>query len=58
MGLAPAEAQKAPESIQKRVEAPAATAPTGPTQSEQDELAAALEELEAEAEAEKRKAGR
>jgi len=58
MGLAPAEPQKAPESIQKRVEAPSAAAPTGPTQSEQDELAAALEELEAEAEAEKRKAGR
>jgi phage shock protein A len=56
MGLAPAEEAKPPaENVQARVEAPAATTP----QSEQDELAAALEEMEAEqVQEEKRKAGR
>ena len=58
MGLAPAELEKAPGApIQARVEAPAAQAPAA--KSENDELAAALEELEAEQQAEeKRKAGR
>ena len=58
MGLAPAELEKAPAApVQARVEAPAATAPAA--RSENDELAAALEELEAEQQAEeKRKAGR
>ena len=57
MGLAPAELEKAPAApVQARVEAPAATPPA---RSENDELAAALEELEAEQQAEeKRKAGR
>ena len=51
MGLAPAETTPAPvESVQKRVEAPAAseTASEAQQRSEQEELAAALEELEAE----------
>ncbi len=61
MGLAPAELEKAPAapSVQARVESPAATAPAAGARSENDELAAALEELEAEQQAEeKRKAGR
>jgi phage shock protein A len=62
MGLAPAEAPeaRAPVSpVQARVEAPAAQGAAGEKQSEQDELAAALEEMEAEQQAEeKRKAGR
>jgi phage shock protein A len=45
MGLAPAEAPPA-ETVQARVEASAATG--APTQAEQDELALALEEMEAE----------
>jgi phage shock protein A len=58
MGLAPPEEAPAPRAeVPKRVEAPAAPAPA--TRSEQDELAAALEEMEAEQQAEeKRKAGR
>jgi len=52
--LPPEEAPPAKAEVQARVEAPA-----GPTQSEQDELAAALEEMENEAQADqKRKAGR
>ena len=65
MGLAPADApaERAPAApVQARVEAPAATTEAGAAgtkQSEQDELAAALEEMEAEQQAEeKRKAGR
>jgi phage shock protein A len=55
--LPPAEKEAGPQPVQARVEAPAAGAP--PAKSEQDELAAALEELEAEQVAdEKRKAGR
>ena len=57
MGMLPAEEPKAAEeTVQARVEAPAATS----TKSEQDELAAALEEMEAEQvqQEEKRKAGR
>ena len=59
MGMLPAEEAKAPAAnVQARVEAPAATASTT-TASERDELAAALEEMEAEQQAEeKRKAGR
>ncbi len=54
MGLLPAEAPKPAEkeAVQARVEA----APTGPSKAEQEELAAALEEMEAEQE--QRKAGR
>src|SRR5215472_1983437 len=44
--LPPEEKEAAPQPVQARVEAPAATAPAA--KSEQDELAAALEELEAE----------
>ena len=62
MGMMPAEAPAAPqEKVQARVEAPkeAAVANTGPSRSEQEELAAALEELEAEQnQQEQRKAGR
>jgi phage shock protein A len=64
MGLAPAETTPAPaESVQKRVEAPAAipeTASEAQQRSEQEELAAALEELEAEERAagDQRKASR
>jgi phage shock protein A len=56
MGILPPEEVKAPAPpVQARVEAPAAA----PTKGEQEELAAALEELEAEqAQEEKRKAGR
>jgi phage shock protein A len=58
MGILPPEEQRAAAPpVQARVEAPAATGPS--TKSEQDELAAALEELEAEqVQEEKRKAGR
>jgi phage shock protein A len=57
MGILPPEEAKAPAPpVQARVEAPAAGAPS---KSEQEELAAALEELEAEqAQEEKQKAGR
>jgi phage shock protein A len=63
MGLAPAETTPAPvESVQKRVEAPPVTetASEATTRSEQEELAAALEELEAEERAagDQRKASR
>ncbi len=56
MGMLPPEEAPAPKAeVQARVEAPA----QGPSQSEQDELAAALEEMENEAQADqKRKAGR
>ena len=59
MGMLPAEEPKAPEAtVQARVEAPAPAAEAG-SQSERDELAAALEELEVEQQTEeKRKAGR
>jgi phage shock protein A len=59
MGMLPAEELKAPAAtVQARVEAPAGTASTT-TAAERDELAAALEEMEAEQQAEeKRKAGR
>jgi phage shock protein A len=51
--LPPEEAPRAPEAVQARVEAP------GPAKSEQEEVAAALEELEVEHEQEeRRKAGR
>ena len=54
MGMLPAEEPKAPEAaVQARVEAPPAIA-----KSEQDELAAALEEMEAEQQAQQKKAGR
>jgi phage shock protein A len=57
MGLLPPEEAKAPAApVQARVEAPA---PAGTAESERDELAAALEEMEVEQQAEeKRKAGR
>jgi phage shock protein A len=55
MGLAPAEAPPA-EAVQARVEATTATG--APTQAEQDELALALEEMEAEQTAAPRKATR
>ncbi len=60
MGLAPAEAPAKPkEAVQARVEAPKEAAAEAATRSEQEELAAALEELEAEQnQQEKRKAGR
>jgi phage shock protein A len=59
MGLAPPEEAPAPRAeVPKRVEAPVA-APPAATRSEQDELAAALEEMEAEQQQEQqRKAGR
>lgn len=59
MGLVPpaAEAPPAQEEVQARVQAPTPEAPKA-TQAEQDELAAALEELEAEQQAEVRKMGR
>ena len=58
MGLAPAEeAPPAKEEVQARVQAPTPEPPKA-TQAEQDELAAALEELEAEQQAEVRKMGR
>jgi phage shock protein A len=54
MGMLPPEEAKAPaEPVQARVEAPPATA-----QNEQDELAAALEEMEAEQQAQQKKATR
>jgi phage shock protein A len=59
MGMLPPEEAKAPaEPVQARVEAPPATAPNA--QTEQDELAAALEEMEVEQQQqqEKMKAGR
>ena len=53
MGMLPPEEAAAPAAVQARVEAP------GPAKSEQEEVAAALEELEAEQQVEeKRKAGR
>ncbi len=59
MGMIPPEEAKAPAApVQARVEAPV-SAPAPAAKSEQDELAAALEELEAEQQQEeKRKAGR
>ena len=58
MGLAPPdEAPPAKEEVQARVQAPTPEPPKA-TQAEQDELAAALEELEAEQQAEVRKMGR
>jgi phage shock protein A len=60
MGMLPPEEVKEPvQPVQARVEAPAAPS-AGATKSEQDELAAALDEMEAEQgrEEEKRKAGR
>lgn len=55
MGLAPAETPPAPqESVQARVQAPAAPPPSA--SKEEDELAAALEEMEAEASGQARKA--
>ncbi len=62
MGLAPAETPKPVETVQKRVEAPPVTETESEatTRSEQEELAAALEELEAEERAagDQRKASR
>ena len=61
MGMLPPEVEKptAAAPVQARVEAPAPGAVAKPPRSEQEELAAALEELEAEQQAEeKRKAGR
>lgn len=59
MGLVPPaeEAPPAQEEVQARVQAPTPEVPKA-TQAEQDELAAALEELEAEQQAEVRKMGR
>ncbi len=58
MGLAPPEEVAAPvEPVQARVQAPAVPTPA-PSQTEQDELAAALEELEAEQVQEQKKAAR
>jgi len=58
MGLAPAEAPPpVQESVQARVQAPAAP-PSATASKEEDELAAALEEMEAEASGQARKAGR
>jgi phage shock protein A len=57
--LPPEEAPAVRAATPQRVEAPAAPAPAAKQRSEQDELAAALEELEAEqVQEEKRKAGR
>jgi phage shock protein A len=60
MGLAPPDAPPAPQAVvPTRVEAPAAeSGAKGPSAGEQEELAAALEELEAEHQAEQRKMGR
>ena len=59
MGLAPADAPSAPqESVQARVQAPPAAPPSASASKEEDELAAALEEMEAEATGQARKAGR
>jgi phage shock protein A len=60
MGMLPAEAPPKPaEKVQARVEAPKETPAAAATRSEQEELAAALEELEAEQnQQEQRKAGR
>ncbi len=61
MGMLPPEEAKAPEAaVQARVEAaPTAPATASPSQNEQEELAAALEEMEAEqVQQEKMKAGR
>lgn len=60
MGLAPPEPTPAPQTqVPTRVEAPAAgAAAKGPSAGEQEELAAALEELEAEHQAEQRKMNR
>jgi phage shock protein A len=60
MGLAPPEPTPSPQvNVPVRVEAPPAeTTAKGPSVGEQEELAAALEELEAEHQAEQRKMGR
>jgi phage shock protein A len=60
MGILPPEEARAPaEPVQTRVEAPAPAAVAPPAKGEQEELAAALEELEAEQQQEeRRKAGR
>lgn len=58
MGLSPQEAPKAKEEVVARVEAPPAETKAATTRSEQDELAAALEEMEAEQEREQKKMGR
>src|SRR5262245_15506480 len=61
MGMLPAEpAPAAKEAVQARVEAPPASAKPAAKRSEEDELAAALEEMEAEQQAQQqqRKAGR
>jgi phage shock protein A len=60
MGLAPPESAPSPKvDVPTRVEAPVVEATTkGPSVGEQEELAAALEELEAEHQAEQRKMGR
>ncbi len=61
MGLAPAEPPAAPPvaaSVQARVQAPPPAAPASSASKDEDELAAALEEMEAEAVAQQRKAGR
>jgi phage shock protein A len=59
MGLAPAEPVAAPAApVQARVEAPAAPASAGNVSKEQEELAAALEEMEEEHQQEQRKMSR
>jgi phage shock protein A len=59
MGLAPPEPTPPPaEVVPTRVEAPVPSAKQGATHADQEELAAALEELEAEHQAEQRKMGR
>jgi phage shock protein A len=59
MGLAPPEPTPPPaEVVPTRVEAPAEAPAKGASHADQEELAAALEELEAEHQAEQRKMGR
>jgi phage shock protein A len=56
--LPPEEAKKEEEAAPARVEAPPQVANAGPSKQEQDELAAALEEMEAEQQATQKKAAR
>jgi phage shock protein A len=56
--LPPEEAKKTEEAAPARVEAPPQVANAGPSKEEQDELAAALEEMEAEQQATQKKAAR
>ena len=56
--LPPEEAHEPAAPVQARVEAPASGTAAAASQAEQDELAAALEEMEAEQQAAQKKAGR